>query len=170
MRLRLLVVLQLDRRDVGRVWMDLIWRLPEGRELGRDQARSSAPLQLLLQYHRGELITLLRFIEHCLPAVSFFDPTEEDLHPVTLRNRSRLLYWAIIAVGSRESPGLENMFTTAEAKMLHFLRDTLGGGRPSYWDLCGAMVYNRWLAPIRPIGERNTGRTQKFFTPKESPT
>ncbi|GFZ49992.1 hypothetical protein JCM24511_07745 [Saitozyma sp. JCM 24511] len=92
------------------------------------------------------------FIEHCLPAVSFFDPTEEDLHPVTLRNRSRLLYWAIIAVGSRESPGLENMFTTAEAKMLHFLRDTLGGGRPSYWDLCGAMVYNRWLAPIRPIG------------------
>jgi hypothetical protein len=121
------------------------------------------PLPLLLQ--RDELtVILLSFIEHCLPAVSFFDPTEEDLHPVTLRNRSRLLYWAIIAVGSRESPGLENMFTTAEAKMLHFLRDTLGGGRPSDWDLCGAMVYNRWLAPIRPIGERTTRRTHFSFT------
>jgi hypothetical protein len=43
MHLHLLVVLPLDRRDVGRVWMVWIWRLPEGRELGRDQARSYAP-------------------------------------------------------------------------------------------------------------------------------
>lgn len=134
-----------------------------------DETRPEATHPTLLQ--RIELtVMLLRFIEHCLPAVSFFDPTEEDLHPVTLRNRSRLLYWAIIAVGSRESPGLENMFTTAEAKMLHFLRDTLGGGRPSYWDLCGAMVYNRWLAPIRPIGECSLRRAHYSFTLEEFPS
>lgn len=36
---------------------------------------------------------------------------------------------------------------------MDLLRQTLGGRKPTFWDLCGAMVYNKWLAPIRPIAE-----------------
>ena len=36
---------------------------------------------------------------------------------------------------------------------MELLRQTLGGPKPTYWDLVGAMVWNKWLAPVRPIGE-----------------
>lgn len=67
--------------------------------------------------------------------------------------RSQLLYWAVITVGARESPNLKGLFTTAQANTIDLLRQTVAGPPVSYWDLCGAMVYNKWLSPIRPIGE-----------------
>jgi hypothetical protein len=68
-------------------------------------------------------------------------------------NRSSLLYWAAVAVGSRESPELEDTYQISRGRVLELFRVTLGGPAITYWDLCGAMVYHKWLSPIRPIGE-----------------
>jgi hypothetical protein len=99
------------------------------------------------------LLTLRRFTVRCLPAIIFFDPRDPSFTHEEVFKRSLLLYWAVITVGARESPNLKGLFTTAQANTIDLLRQTVAGPPVSYWDLCGAMVYNKWLSPIRPIGE-----------------
>lgn len=70
-----------------------------------------------------------------------------------MRRRSPLLFWSIIAVGAREAEELKPVFLRAQATALCLFRDTLCGVVPSIWDLRGALVFMRWLGPIRPIGE-----------------
>jgi len=87
-----------------------------------------------------------------MPTIYFFDPAEPNLSPELILRRSLLLFWAAVAVGSRETPELEDTYRTSKVKVLELFRQTLGGPAISYWDLCGAMVYHKWLSPIRPIG------------------
>lgn len=87
-----------------------------------------------------------------MPTIYFFDPAEPNLSPELILHRSPLLFWAAVAVGSRETPELEDTYRTSKAKVLELFRQTLGGPAISYWDLCGAVVYHKWLSPIRPIG------------------
>lgn len=89
----------------------------------------------------------------CYPTLYCLDPAEPNLTPEIILHRSPLLYWAAVAVGSRESPDLEDTYRTARSRVLELFRLTLGGPAITYWDLCGAMVYHKWLSPIRPIGE-----------------
>lgn len=63
-----------------------------------------------------------------------------------------MLYWAAVAVGARETAELEDTYRAARAKTLELYRQTLDGPPITYWDLCGAIVYHKWLAPIKPIG------------------
>lgn len=93
------------------------------------------------------------FTSRCLPAVNFFDRTDPEFTADTIRDKSPLLFWAVIAVGSRETPDLYDIFLDAQDNTMELLRHTLGGPKPTYWDLCGAMVWNKWLAPVRPIGK-----------------
>jgi hypothetical protein len=69
-----------------------------------------------------------------------------------VRRRSLLLFWSIIAVGAREAEELKSVFLRAQANALCLFRETLCGIVPSIWDLRGALVFMRWLGPIRPIG------------------
>ena len=59
----------------------------------------------------------------------------------------------MVATGARETLELYDTFLSAQENTMELLRQTLGGPRANYWDLCGAMVWNKWLAPVRPIGE-----------------
>lgn len=70
-----------------------------------------------------------------------------------MRRRSLLLFWSIIAVGAREAVELKSVFLRAQAKALGLLHETLCGFVPTIWDLRGALIFMRWLGPIRPIGE-----------------
>lgn len=87
-----------------------------------------------------------------MPTIYFFDPAEPNLSPELILHRSPLLFWAAVAVGSRETPELEETYSTSKVRVLELFRQTLGGPAISYWDLCGAVVYHKWLSPIRPIG------------------
>jgi hypothetical protein len=92
------------------------------------------------------------FAVRCLPTTYFLDPNESGLTGEVILSRSPLLYWSAVAVGSRETAELEETYRVARAKTLELYRQTLDGPRISYWDLCGAIVYHKWLAPIKPIG------------------
>jgi len=87
-----------------------------------------------------------------MPTIYFFDPAEPNLSADLILHRSPLLFWAAVAVGSRETPELEDTYRTSKLRVLELFRQTLGGSAISYWDLCGAVVYHKWLSPIRPIG------------------
>jgi len=91
----------------------------------------------------------------CLPAVTFMNPQSYDLwcNPKQVQEQSSLLFWAIISVGSRELPNLHDLFLSALHNTMILLREKLGGVKPTYWDVCGAMVWNEWLGPIKPVGE-----------------
>jgi hypothetical protein len=88
-----------------------------------------------------------------MPTIYFFDPAEPDLTADLILERSPLLFWASVAVGSRENAELEDTYQTARQKTLDLFRQTLCGPPINRWDLCGAIVYHKWLAPIKPIGE-----------------
>lgn len=92
-----------------------------------------------------------RFTVRCLPAIYFLDKSEEASAEIYLA-RSPLLFWSAVAVGARESKELEETYHDARAQALALFRRTLLA-TAGYWDLCGAMVHHKWLAPIRPIGE-----------------
>lgn len=79
--------------------------------------------------------------------------SEAECTSEAISEKSALLFWAIVAVGSRETPELFELFLEAQDNTMELLRQTLGGPKPSFWDMCGAMVWNKWLAPVRPIGE-----------------
>lgn len=64
-----------------------------------------------------------------------------------------MLFWSAVAVGARESKDLEETYLDARAQALELFRRSLAGSPVNRWDLCGAMVFHKWLAPIRPIGE-----------------
>jgi hypothetical protein len=87
-----------------------------------------------------------------MPTIYFFDPAEPNLSADLILQRSPLLFWAAVAVGSRETPELEDTYRTSKVKVLELFRQTLGAAAITYWDLCGAVVYHKWLSPIRPIG------------------
>ena len=83
----------------------------------------------------------------------FLDPST---YPTTLdeaRDRSNLLVWSILAAGSQEIEELHELTSIAQENTIHLLRLSLGGRGVSYWDLCGAMVYNEYIAPIAPTGQ-----------------
>ncbi|RSH80084.1 hypothetical protein EHS25_007286 [Saitozyma podzolica] len=82
----------------------------------------------------------------------FLDPEDCSFTLEDVRRRSPLLFWSIIAVGAREAEELKPVFLRAQANALCLLRETLCGVVPSIWDLRGALVFMRWLGPIRPIG------------------
>lgn len=88
----------------------------------------------------------------CLPSLYFLDPTEPGLSGEAILARSPLFFWAAVAVGSRETAELETTYHFARGKTLELYRQTLDGPSIGYWDLGGAMVYHKWLAPIKPIG------------------
>ena len=93
-----------------------------------------------------------RFSVRCLPALTFVHPNDPEFTVDQVQERSALLFWAIVAVGSRETPELYDTFLSAHENTMELLRSTLGGPKPTYWDVCGAMVWNKWLGPVRPIG------------------
>lgn len=63
------------------------------------------------------------------------------------------MFWSIVAVGSRDQAGLERVFDAGYRNMLASLRRFVGGPKPTFWDICGAMIYNKYLAAIRHLGE-----------------
>jgi hypothetical protein len=56
-------------------------------------------------------------------------------------------------VGAREAAELKSIFLDAQNKALALFRETLCGAVPTIWDLRGALIFIRWLGPIRPIGK-----------------
>lgn len=92
------------------------------------------------------------FSVRCLPSLTFVDPDDPQITVDQVQDLSALLFWAIVAVGSRETPELYETFVAAHENTMELLRATLGGPKPTYWDVCGAMVWNKYLSPLRPIG------------------
>jgi len=113
-------------------------------------SREAQPWRYVPIQHGLELIP--SFTVRCLPSINFFDPLEPDFNADSIRDKSPLLFWAVVATGARETPELYDTFLSAQENTMELLRQTLGGPRANYWDLCGAMVWNKWLAPVRPIG------------------
>lgn len=133
---------------------------PRKRKRGDDQAEAKIAYSMYVCRLANELIngafvdelTITRFAIRCLPTIYFFDPAESGLTAEVIQERSPLLFWASVAVGSRENAELEDTYQTARQKTLDLFRQTLCGPPINRWDLCGAMVYHKWLSPIKPIG------------------
>ena len=99
------------------------------------------------------------FVSKNLPALCFFDSNATFRTPAETKSRSHLLFWSIMAVGSREREALQDFHVVALTETMQLLQATVRGGKIDFWDLCGAMVYNRYLAPITPIGEHPCERS-----------
>lgn len=101
----------------------------------------------------GECTDPRSFARRCTIAIPFLDSESPSFTPDDVKQRSLLLFYAIVAVGSREVAEMEAFHRTAlqEAMTLH--RATLGGAVPSIWDLMGTCIINSWLSPLRPPGE-----------------
>jgi hypothetical protein len=81
-----------------------------------------------------------------------------DSHtPENVRAKSEVLYWTIIAVGSREAPELSSVHSYAATKVRDSMRNTLGGPIPSLADFEGCMIATLWLSPVRTPGESDPG-------------
>jgi hypothetical protein len=85
--------------------------------------------------------------------IYFFDPADPTFTDEIISERSQFLYWVVVAVGSRETEDLLEVYEVACNHTIRLFRETLGGPFGGYWDLCGALVYNKWLSAICPIGE-----------------
>ncbi|RSH89713.1 hypothetical protein EHS25_001698 [Saitozyma podzolica] len=100
----------------------------------------------------GHRVAFDIFVARCLSSTCFLDPEDNSFTLEDVRRRSQLLFWSIIAVGAREAEELKSVFLRAQAKALGLFRETLCGIVPTIWDLRGALIFLRWLGPIRPIG------------------
>lgn len=129
------------------------------RKRGDDQANAKLAFTMSVSQDRKfrNLLILFRFAIRCMPTIYFFDPAEPNLTGDVILERSPLLFWASVAVGSRENAELEETYQAARQKTLDLFRQTLCGPPINKWDLCGAIVYHKWLAPIKPIGMLGDG-------------
>ncbi|ORY26778.1 hypothetical protein BCR39DRAFT_540190 [Naematelia encephala] len=92
------------------------------------------------------------FRKRCIISVPFIDPDSPSYNPTSVRSRSLLLYWAILAVASREAAELQSLHSYARPRAVEGARQTLEGRAPSIDDFIGYCIVQIWLSPIRPPG------------------
>jgi hypothetical protein len=85
--------------------------------------------------------------------VNFLDVHSPSHTPENVRARSELLYWTIIAVGSREAIELAIIHDYALTRARDSIRNTIDGPVPTLSDLEGCMIATLWLSPVRTPGE-----------------
>ncbi|GFZ45999.1 hypothetical protein JCM24511_03733 [Saitozyma sp. JCM 24511] len=90
------------------------------------------------------------FVGRCAIAVPFLDSQSPSFTPDYVKQRSPLLFYAIVAVGSREVAEFKAFHRSALQEAMALNRATLGGAVPSIWDLMGTCIINSWLSPLRP--------------------
>lgn len=93
------------------------------------------------------------FARRCAIALPFLDSESPSFTPGDVKQRSPLLFYAIVAVGSREDAELEAFHRNALQETMTLHRATLGGTVPSLYDLMGSCIVSSWLSPVRPPGE-----------------
>ncbi|GFZ46820.1 hypothetical protein JCM24511_04040 [Saitozyma sp. JCM 24511] len=104
------------------------------------------------------------FNNRCIISIPFLDPGSPLHNLEQIRNRSTLLYWAILAVGSKELVELRSLHAHAKQRALEGARGTLNGRPPSLDDYAGYCIVQVCVRPLN-LGLRATtsaGQTPFF--------
>ncbi|KAK4689619.1 hypothetical protein P7C73_g479, partial [Tremellales sp. Uapishka_1] len=80
----------------------------------------------------------------------FLDPDSPTYTPEDVKARSPLLYYAIVAVGSREAEELAPIYDRSAQEAIALCQASVAGVVPNIYDFMGICVVITWLSPVRP--------------------
>ncbi|ORY22901.1 hypothetical protein BCR39DRAFT_550566 [Naematelia encephala] len=121
----------------------------EGRSRKRRREEDGVPTEPSIELQQ---IAFDIFSKRCALTVNFLDFTSPSYTRQNVQLQSTVLYWSIIAVGSKEAAELAPVFDYAVRVMAKGVRMTLGGASPSLYDFMGCVLAMLWLSPVRPPG------------------